>query len=514
MTDQTRALTRYDGPRTVDELERYSRTLAVNALPDGTFRRNDALPAIFRGNPAAVAFAVEYAKALDVSPITAVIGIHIVDGKPTASSGLISALVRRAGHKIRTWLEGSISEGTAVAYTTIVRSDDPDFTYRSEWTLDRAVRAELMKRTDDGRIVAMKPGSGWAKYPENMLKARSITECARDAAEDAILGVHYTPEELGVDVDETGDPVYTVTQVPTRETGTPQTVTPPAETVTPPRGEEPTTPPRDELIEDVRVAILDARTGDDLVAVWNWTLPGIGPVGDHAASLETADENGVETTVRDLFVRAGQAIKAGTHLTAGRDDDGDTNDGPADGSPGDGGNGPESGDNGSGDGGREVTVDEAVAKGRGDDVVDAVIVEEEGTGGDPVPSGTPYRDQLDRVVVELRKTPGHFEALVGYCQLEQLVPDAGEEACRLILEAIESGVALPAAVDPVKLLEVALGATVISTERISGEEAHRRELEERREEARRATPAGNGPAGSGRDAFRAARASGTPSLAN
>ena len=44
----------------------------------------------------------------------------------------------------------------------------------------------------------------WKDYPASMLKSRAITQCARDACEEALFGLHYTPEELGADVDEDG----------------------------------------------------------------------------------------------------------------------------------------------------------------------------------------------------------------------------------------------------------------------------------------------------------------------
>ena len=37
-----------------------------------------------------------------------------------------------------------------------------------------------------------------------MLKSRAITQCARDACEEVLFGLHYTPEELGANVDEDG----------------------------------------------------------------------------------------------------------------------------------------------------------------------------------------------------------------------------------------------------------------------------------------------------------------------
>lgn len=317
----SKSIARYDGPRTIDELERYSLLLAVTTLPNGEQRRNETLPVAFRGNPAGVAFAVEYAKALDVSPITALIGMHIIDGKPTASAGLISALVRRAGHRIRTWTEGSIDEGTFKAITTIERFDDPGFVYRSEWTLERAVRASLMRRTDDGRLVASKPKSGWDNYPENMCKSRTITEAARDGAEDAILGVHYTPEELGVDVDETGEPIYTVTTLPPRPENPSEAVQEAAqraaETVRQSQAGEPEQAPEKpaetptmptDVADDVRQQILEATGRDALAAAWSTG-------GSNEAAFrgtEVADENGETISLYDLFARAVEACKVGT----------------------------------------------------------------------------------------------------------------------------------------------------------------------------------------------------------
>jgi hypothetical protein len=144
------------------------------------------LPAAYRLHPANVLYAVEYGDMLGLSPMAAITGIHIIEGKPSASSGLISALVRRAGHRLR--VTGNDREATA----RIVRADDPDFTFEAKWTLDRAKAADLL-------------GKGtWKKYPAAMLKARAISEVARDACEEALFGLHYTPEELGADVDEDG----------------------------------------------------------------------------------------------------------------------------------------------------------------------------------------------------------------------------------------------------------------------------------------------------------------------
>lgn len=161
------------------------------------------LPAAYRRNPANVLYAYEYADMLGLAPLAAITGVHVIEGKPTASAALISALVRRAGHRLRSW--GDDQSATV----EIVRRDDPEFTFRSVWTIERGVTAGLCT-IKNGKAHA-RDGKGkplpWEKFTPSMLAARATAECARAACEEALLGMHYTPEELGADVDEEGIPV-------------------------------------------------------------------------------------------------------------------------------------------------------------------------------------------------------------------------------------------------------------------------------------------------------------------
>lgn len=154
------------------------------------------LPAAYRSQPANVLLIVEQAEALGIPVMTALNGVHVIDGKPTISPALMSALVRRAGHKLR------VTGDDTHAVAEIIRADDPDFTFRSEWTLERAKKAGLAGR------------GSWGKYPAAMLKARAISEVCRDACQEVVAGV-YTPEELGADVvvDADGDVVAAVPHV-------------------------------------------------------------------------------------------------------------------------------------------------------------------------------------------------------------------------------------------------------------------------------------------------------------
>lgn len=155
----------------------YAQHLASSAL----------LPKQYQRQPANLLFAIEYADMLQLPPMAAITGIHVIEGKPSASAALISALVRRAGHRLR--VKGNDQKAVA----QIVRSDDPEFTFEVEWTIERAKQAGLT-----GKAV-------WKNYPAAMLKARAISEVAREACEEALSGVAYTPEELGAEVSDSGE---------------------------------------------------------------------------------------------------------------------------------------------------------------------------------------------------------------------------------------------------------------------------------------------------------------------
>ena len=178
----------------LSERMRYAQALASASL----------LPQAYRAKPANVLLAMEYGDALGIAPMVAIQTIHVIEGKPTASAQLIGALVRRAGHRLRV-------RGDALhAVAEITRADDPDYTFTSEWTLERAKGAGLL-----GKNV-------WRQYPESMLKARAITEVARDACPEVLAGVAYTPEELGHDDDTSWSVETTAGAVATSQADAPQ----------------------------------------------------------------------------------------------------------------------------------------------------------------------------------------------------------------------------------------------------------------------------------------------------
>lgn len=175
------------------------------------------LPSTVSGGPPEVIaartfFITETGDMLGIHPLAALAGVNVIDGKPSLAPALMSALIRRAGHKIRVYKSGSVAAGDYQTRVEITRADDPDFTHSASWDVHRAVRAGLCSYAPDqngvwvvsaqGRNGGAKP---WQAYTESMVYARSLSECAREAAEDVLFGVHYTPEELGADVDADGN---------------------------------------------------------------------------------------------------------------------------------------------------------------------------------------------------------------------------------------------------------------------------------------------------------------------
>ena len=137
------------------------------------------LPASYRNNPGNVLWAIEYGAALGLPAVVAIGMVHVMDGKPVASATMISGLIRRAGHKLR------VTANNDRAVAVIIRSDDPGFEHRVEFTMADANRAGLSRSPT------------WQKYPQAMLTARAVTACARQACPEALMGVQYTAEELG-----------------------------------------------------------------------------------------------------------------------------------------------------------------------------------------------------------------------------------------------------------------------------------------------------------------------------
>lgn len=147
------------------------------------------LPTAYRGNAANAFVAAETGAALGLEPLQALASIAVINGRATLSSDLMAAVIRRAGHTLRI-VENSPESVTA----TLTRADDKKFEFTVTWDKDKAVKAGLWGQRGP-----------WSQYPTQMLRARAITEVARQGASEALMGMIYSPEDFGATITDTGE---------------------------------------------------------------------------------------------------------------------------------------------------------------------------------------------------------------------------------------------------------------------------------------------------------------------
>jgi len=115
--------------------------------------------------------------------------IVVIENKPTLNPrgalALILASPECAGVEIK--------DSPDACEVTMKRKNG--FAYTARWTLDDAKKAGLVK-----------PGSGWEKYPSNMLRWRTVGYCA-DVVFPDVLGGLKRADEFGAELDIAGNVV-------------------------------------------------------------------------------------------------------------------------------------------------------------------------------------------------------------------------------------------------------------------------------------------------------------------
>lgn len=132
--------------------------------------------------PEKVFVALQWGHELGLSPMVAVNNVAVINGKPTLSADIMSAVVKRSpeygGIK---WIE--MSDTKAECEITRILPNGEKEVQRSSFTMDDAVKAGLA-----GRDV-------WKKYPRRMLKHRCLSYGLKDVFPDLLAGL-YDPEEM------------------------------------------------------------------------------------------------------------------------------------------------------------------------------------------------------------------------------------------------------------------------------------------------------------------------------
>lgn len=212
------------------------------------------IPQQYRQNPGNLLFAAEYADNLGIGRIHVLTSIAVINGRPSPSADLMAAMVRAHGHRLRVW--GDDTE----AHAEIVRSDDPDFTFRANWDEAKARKAGLWGNKGP-----------WTNYPAAMLRARAISEVVRMGAQDVMAGGIYTPEELGATVNAEGEVLDAgpqLQQAPRREDPAPVRSESPAQSAADRLGSAlGATPANTKTVAEWAALVDAAQTQDELTAL-------------------------------------------------------------------------------------------------------------------------------------------------------------------------------------------------------------------------------------------------------
>lgn len=114
------------------------------------------------------------------TPYIAMTGIHIIEGKPTLSSNLVAAAIKRSGR---------------YDYRVKKMTDEGCSIEMFEKGVSLGISSFTMK---DAEKAGLEGKQNWNKYPRQMCFARTITEAARTFAPDIFGGPVYTPEDFDV----------------------------------------------------------------------------------------------------------------------------------------------------------------------------------------------------------------------------------------------------------------------------------------------------------------------------
>lgn len=130
-----------------------------------------------------------YGREMGFTPIISIMGIYIVDGKPSLSSNLLATLVKRSGK-----YDYRIKENSNDRCAILFRQRDDQGKWEdlgeTEFTIKDAQTAKVASK------------DVWQRYPKAMLFSRCLSAGVRAHCPDVSICPIYVPEELGMDVNE------------------------------------------------------------------------------------------------------------------------------------------------------------------------------------------------------------------------------------------------------------------------------------------------------------------------
>mgnify|MGYP001365049620 CR=1 FL=1 len=142
--------------------------------------KSTLLPKAIQGKPADLAVIMITGHELGLSPMQALRGLHVVEGRPILSADLIVGLVKK--HPACKYFRLIESTDEKATYET-QREGEPEPT-RITWTIQQASKAGLTGRQN------------WKAHPAAMLRARASAALARAVYPDVAMGIYDQDEAL------------------------------------------------------------------------------------------------------------------------------------------------------------------------------------------------------------------------------------------------------------------------------------------------------------------------------
>jgi len=155
----------------------------------GIIAKSDLAPKDYKGKPENVAVAIAMGMELGVSPMQAVQGIAVINGRPSVWGDLLLALCR--AHPQCQGIDESLeydNAGNVIA--AICKAQRNGHQQERRFSVEDAKRAGLW--TKDGP---------WKQYPNRMLQMRARGFCLRDVFADALRGLSCAEEQADFSVE-------------------------------------------------------------------------------------------------------------------------------------------------------------------------------------------------------------------------------------------------------------------------------------------------------------------------
>jgi hypothetical protein len=195
------ALQRTDVPSSVTDMMQISKFMAASKM----------LPNHLAGDEASVFAVMTAARSLDIPMWAAFQQIIVQKGRTSMSATLMQALVLRSGYNLYVMEDRSGDQGATVYVERPGIGVEQCGHAEVSFTVEDALRAKLVSKNEKTGALMARSQKGemlpWEAYTADMFIWRAISRACRRYFPDVLMGMLYTPEEVGALVDDEGKPL-------------------------------------------------------------------------------------------------------------------------------------------------------------------------------------------------------------------------------------------------------------------------------------------------------------------